>query len=86
MHIHISITTGDENTNSNNSGIRRTGFSRTGFMDVRVCIVHFHSLQGVSNICLFIGLVWIDIHKPSPTKPSLSIYIYIYIYIHTYML
>ena len=26
------------------SGIRRTGFSRTGFMDVRVCINHFHSL------------------------------------------
>ena len=40
-------------------------------MDVRVCIIHVHSLWGgVINIVLFIGWFWIDIHKPSPTKPS----------------
>ena len=43
------------------SGIRRTGFSRTGFMDIRVCIIHVHSLGGYQT-CICIHWFILDRH------------------------
>ena len=40
--------------------VPRTGFSRTGFMDVGVCIIHFHSLGASQKMfsCMLVYYVF----------------------------